>query len=879
MPAPAVFPALAVIAGIAAGVFAPSLKGVATVLLLAMCVLAAFAWRSRRDTAFAVSVLLGFGGTGIVLGSNQVTAAARPPLREFFDQARSGRDGGLSPYTVEGVVRQDAAPAPYGASMTVDAVRVQTACGWLPAAGGLRVAVNGDLARDRLDDWRAGRRLRLTALLRLPAVYRDPGLPDETFGMARRGIALAGSVKSRALVEVVGRGHTAAELAAAIRAYARRAVSRAVSDRAVAAAIVTAILVGDRGGLDPQLERRLQEAGTYHVIAISGGNVAILAGLAFVLLRAARVPRRGASLVLAFVICAYGYVAGGGASVARATLAAAVYLAATAADHRAPALNVLATVALVAVIYDPLAVFDPGLMLSYGATLALLLGADRVLRRRGSKDAETHRDAEVGRTAARSQDLAPGTRRNRGHQQPLSASLGLVRALGHSVACASRVVLAGTIAAELALFPISAFIFHRITLAGLALNFVAIPLMTIAQLGGIAVLLLWPVSTVLARGAGLVAALAADGLTSSTSLLSVAPWLTWRVPTPPIPLLVVYYGGWVGLLFVSRQRLFRTLTGVAVALAAALIAWPTLTDGVLVARSPQPEQLRVTFLDVGQGDSILVQFPGGGAMLIDAAGLPDSSFDLGERVITPAMLALGVRRLEYLAITHGDPDHVEGAPSVARDFRPRELWEGVLVPPHETLRALRTLIAGRRGAARLVRPGDLLSVGPVDVRVLHPAEPDWERQRVRNDDSIVLELKYGDVSIVLPGDIGSGVEETLVGRLSDAPIRILKAAHHGSATSSSDAWLAATRPAAVIFSCGRDNRYGHPAPAVLDRVKSHGAAIFRTDQDGAITVTTDGKSTTVTTFTGRPSVFAVQRTVTRSHEAHEDHEDHEGRSR
>jgi competence protein ComEC len=415
---------------------------------------------------------------------------------------------------------------------------------------------------------------------------------------------------------------------------------------------------------------------------------------------------------------------------------------------------------------------------------------------------------------------------------------------------AARTVFLASVAAELAVFPIGASVFHRITVAGLALNFVAIPLMTIAQLGGLVALLLCPISSVLARGAALVAAAAAEGLTWSTSLVDLAPWLTWRVPAPGAAALSVYYGSWVVLLMMPRSRL-RIGTGALVAVASLAIAWPALTDRLLDRRSPAPGHLRVTILDVGQGDAIVVQFPGGATMLVDAAGLPRSSFDLGDRVITPAMLALGVRRLQILAITHGDPDHAEGAPSVVRDFSPGELWEGVPVPPHQTLRALRMAIAERGGAARLVQPGDQLSVGPVDLRILHPGQPDWERQRVRNDDSIVMELRYHDVSIVLPGDIGSGVEGSLIGQLSDAPIRILKAAHHGSATSSSDAWLEAARPAAVIFSCGRDNRYGHPAPIVLERVKSRGAAIFRTDQDGAITVTTDGKSATVTTFTKR----------------------------
>ena len=849
---PAVLPALALIGGIAAGVLAPAFSALAVTLLISSCLLAVYAWRTTRDRVFVVSVIVGFGCAGELLGSARLDAARRSPLRAFFDDAQERSEKGLPPMTVEGGIRQDASPAEYGAAMTVDVARVQTACGWLPAPGGLRLAITGTAVAERLSDWRAGRRVRLPVVLRRPTSFRDPGVADEAFAMMRRGISLSGSVKSGMLVDIVERGHPVAELAGAIRVYTRRTVATALPDRPIAAAILVAILVGDRGDLDPELERRLQEAGTYHVIAISGGNVAILAGLVLVVLRLARMPARPGAVLVALVICGYGYVAGGGASVARATLAATVYLVATAADHRTPALNVLATVALVAVLYDPLSVFDPGLLLSYGATLALLIAADRVWSRTaanrgsspgGSGDAETRRGAEASSASLRG-SASPSPLRLRVR--------AVLRAAGH----AALVILVGTVAAEVALLPIGATTFHRLTVAGIALNFLAIPLMTVAQVAGLAVLFLAPVSAGLAHAAAAIGALAAEGLTRSTWLLELAPWLAWRVPAPSLWLVTAYYSGWLALLFSSRRSL-RVLGGVASVCATLLIGWPALGDGVLARRSPKPGQLRVTFLDVGQGDSIVVQFPGGRSLLIDAAGLPGSSFDLGDRVITPALLALGIRRLHYLAITHGDPDHVEGAPSVARDFAPFELWEGVPVPPHERLTILEHLVAKQQGAVRLVRPGDRLTAGPVELRVLHPPEPDWERQRVRNDDSIVMELRFGDVSIVLPGDIGAGIEESLATKLSDARIRILKAAHHGSATSSGETWLAAARPSAVIFSCGRDNRYGHPAPVVLERVKKLRAAIFRTDLDGAITVTTDGKSATVTTFTGRSSRIRV----------------------
>jgi competence protein ComEC len=787
-------------------------------------------------------LLAGFGSAGMVFGAVEALKTSRSPLRQFFED--QGANSTLSPWplTIEGPLRADAVPADYGASVIVDVDRVRTTCGWLPASGGARLAVKGALAAGVMGRWRQGRRVRMPATLRMPASYQNPGVPDEEFALARRGIALVGSVKSGTLVEVVSPGSPLQEAAGWMRAYVRRSIRSAMPDRPAAAAVVTAILVGDRGGLDVTTIRRLQEAGTYHVIAISGGNIAILSGLAFLLLRLVRAPTRSGSIALAVLLCAYGYIAGGGPSVARATVAAAVYLVVAAADHRSPAANVLAIAALIAVVHDPLEVFDPGLALSYGATLGLLLVAERVLRRRGSRDAES-RDAE--------RDAGSG---------PAHTS-AVLRRLSRSAGTPALAILAGTISAELALFPVAASLFQRVTLAGLILNFGAIPLMTLAQVAGFLILLLTPLSDVLARAAGALASLGALGLIESTRLLDYASWLAWRVPTPTLWMIVGYYVSWLCLLWRPMPAAPKRTALAICAGTAILICVPSVGD--LARPSARgASDLQLTFLDVGQGDAVLLQFPGRASMLIDAAGLTGSSFDLGDRVITRALLALGVRRLDYLAVTHGDPDHVAGAASVVRDFRPRELWEGIAVPPHGLLNDLRADVARAEGALRTVRPDDRLDIAGAELRVLHPAEPGWERQRVRNDDSIVLELRYGDVSIVLPGDIGAATEEALARRLSNVPLRVLKAAHHGSASSSSAAWLDAAGPAAVVFSCGRGNRYGHPHPSVLERVRASGAEIFRTDEDGAVTVTTDGHEVWIRGYTGRASRLTANTTKT-----------------
>jgi competence protein ComEC len=282
-----------------------------------------------------------------------------------------------------------------------------------------------------------------------------------------------------------------------------------------------------------------------------------------------------------------------------------------------------------------------------------------------------------------------------------------------------------------------------------------------------------------------------------------------------------------------------------------------LAEPWTVAVAGGDERLHVSFVDVGQGDSAFVRFPRGATMLADAGGLVALSgseapaFDIGDRVVAPVLRVAGVRRLDYLVLSHGDPDHIGGAPAILEEFRPREIWEGIPVPRFEPLSRLRG-DAHTRGLGWLnVRGGDRVDVEGVSVAVLHPDPPEWERQRVRNDDSIVLELSWRDASFWLTGDIGKAVERGLPPRMRLAPLRVIKVPHHGSLTSSTSDFVRAIRPTNAVVSAGRANHFGHPATEVLRRYRDAGTEIFRTDMDGEVSVDTDGYSIDVRTFTGR----------------------------
>ena len=763
----------------------------------------------------AAAVAAGSLVAGTSLGASAAHTAYAPTLLAWFHENPAGAEGRA--VRLEGVLQEDASSGAFGVSLFVRVSHVaeDEGRGARRVDGGVRLSVAGTLAEDRMRAWRAGRRVRTTTTLREPAIYVNPGVPDERRALARRGIVLVGGVKSAALVDVRARGSRLTEAAAAARAWTRARLAQLVGPwGARSAGIATAILIGDRTGLNEDDDRRLQEAGTYHVIAISGGNIAILTGLMLLALRLAHVPVRAAAGVVIVLLQFYGAIVMPAPSVDRAISAATLLLAARLLDHRGSPINVLATAAVLALATAPVTAFDPAFVLSFGATFGILVGVPMMSRA-----------------------VAVRTR-------------GVQLLLG---------VLIATVAAELVLAPIGALFFSRVTLAGLLLNFAAIPLMTVIQGASLLALAVSPLHGEVATHLGHAVHLAAEGLIESSRLVEIVPWLCRATPPPAWWLLAIYYAGLATALARPPAAAVAAAAGIVIFTGSAA----TSRDAVPAA---PPGSVRFVFIDVGQGDATLVLLPDGRSLLIDAGGFPipalqDSEsgqaarFDIGDRVVAPVVRALGVRRLDALILTHGDPDHIGGAASVMRLFRPRALWEGVQVPPHAPLAALAALALRVDAEHRFVVTGDRAQLGAVEIRVLHPPIPDWERQRVRNEDSVVLEIRIGDVAVVLPGDVGREGEAAVQAMADAAPLIVLKAPHHGSATSSTAAFLSALEPKAVIFSAGRANRFGHPAPVVVARYRAMGVEMFSTATDGAVIVDTDGKGVEIRGWTGRRVVL------------------------
>jgi competence protein ComEC len=261
--------------------------------------------------------------------------------------------------------------------------------------------------------------------------------------------------------------------------------------------------------------------------------------------------------------------------------------------------------------------------------------------------------------------------------------------------------------------------------------------------------------------------------------------------------------------------------------------------------------LRLTFIDVGQGESILVEFPGKKKMLVDGGGQFQGTFDVGENVVSPVLWNKGIKRIDYLVLTHGHPDHLNGLVSVAQNFKIGEFWDSFSPRNDENYQKLKKNLRRRAYQRRIFR-GFTYRVGDVAIKALHPQEGPVEVDAATNSQSLVLFIAYGQTRFLLTSDIGVEEEAMILEKGNDIRSQLLKSPHHGSLSSSSQIFLDRVAPEMIILSVGEGNSFGFPHREIIERYSASGARILRTDFHGAIEVSSDGRELSFRTAVKSP---------------------------
>jgi competence protein ComEC len=332
------------------------------------------------------------------------------------------------------------------------------------------------------------------------------------------------------------------------------------------------------------------------------------------------------------------------------------------------------------------------------------------------------------------------------------------------------------------------------------------------------------------------------------SFFASLPLASFYVSTPTVPEIILFYSILFTAVHLRKSRKVRyLLIGLCIALVLDLAYW-SLKDQFR-------KDLSLTFLDVGHGDSILVEFPRGKRMLIDGGGSYQERFDTGKNVIAPFLWNKKVSKIDYLVLTHPDPDHLKGLNFIASHFRIGQFWSTGLATGSEAYLQLDETVSNRK-AERLFfnENSPPLLIEGVTVSFLNPPEMSellriGPARNLTNNSSLVVKLQFRNVTLLLAADIGQEAEYQMMRKGFPLKADLLKIPHHGSASSSSPAFLERVNPAFAILSVGERNIGRLPNPEVMRRYRLLGTKIFRTDRDGAITVITDGEKTEIKTFT------------------------------
>lgn len=574
--------------------------------------------------------------------------------------------------------------------------------------------------------------------------------------------------------------------------------------------VIKAMVLGDKTNMDPEIKKLYQKNGIAHILAISGLHISIIGVGLYKLLRKMHLPKIIAAIIVMFIIINYAILTGGGTSTIRAVVMFSYYLGADIFGRTNDPPTSLALSALIVIIVSPYYLFYSGFWLSYMAVAGITIFVP----------------------AYNKKTLV-------GHQTKWQKWLYELKSS----------ILSG-IAMSYFTLPIVLFFFFEYPIYSVLLNLLIIPFMTGMMYMALLGLAVGSISITV----GSIVIYPCHWILNYYEILCEQvqnmPWTSWIVGRPSIIQILLFYIITLGIVYYSEKELVSRkiikLMRWKISPLAVKSFFMCLAIVVLIINTDS--RLKITFLDVGQGDGICMELPDNRVIMID--GGSSSKNNLAKYQLVPFLKYQGISKINYWCISHPDLDHYSGLIEVLGDEKMYDLKiEHLLLPDAEGMREQCKEIvdlAYKKGIDVIwVSKGDHFELSGVKINVLHP-----QRQATYadiNEASMVLMAEYNNTSVLLTGDATTESEEYITCDVINGT-RILKVAHHGSKTSTSEKLLREYMPTVAIVSCGKNNRYGHPNAEVLERIDDVGGSIYRTDEIGAISIKTDGNNLQVQGF-------------------------------
>ena len=870
-------PAVAIVAAFASGILLGQqqavcdraaspvfLKDIAAAVIVLMLAGFALVWRNCLWAGASASLLCWIG-----LGCLGAQVARQPlPPEHALSRIKAQQLPLQTPLRWHGTLRDEPQRLPWGYGLELSLSGVDTAGGFVPVTGGMRVGFSPRESDAALPELHAGDEVSLLVAARLPLVYKDPGAFDRREFLAREDIHLLATLRASVLLEKTATGTPSAHSRIArVRRSLREELDAMFAGSPETAAILRAMLLGDRSFVDREEALDFQKTGTFHVLVVAGLHVGALAVFLFWAGRRLRLPRAAYTLAILVALAAYVAIVEQRAPVLRAGSMTAIVVLGSFFYRRIDLLNSAALAALLLLVVKPLFVTDTGFLLSFlaigciaGLAIPLIERFVQPWIRALANCTDVTRDVglrpwQVQFRLDFRDALGILTRplHERG-KRLVEKACGVTARSGLRVA----EIFLLSLVLQLGMLPMMARDFHRVSLVGPLANSFAVPLTSlIVPLG----------FTSLATGlivprAALFLAHPLAWLVSiqerTISWFACIPYCSYRIPGPPAWLMATFFT--IMLLAVAVLRKETIGRWANIAIACSLLATAAGIAAYPFRPSLNYDRLEVTVLDVAQGDSILVVSPRGSTLLIDGGGAftgfrgekERAGSDPGEEAVSTYLWSRGIQRLDAVALTHGHQDHVGGLTAILQNFRVSRLILGreTAAPAFARLKQVadRLHIPIEHGS----RSESFLWDG-VQVDFLWPENaPESLPQQAKNNDSLVIHLRYKERSVLLPGDAEKQVEYAMLAESAPETLQadVLKVGHHGGKNSTMPEFLAAIAPKVSIISSGEENPYGHPSPELLERLQSSESRILRTDRDGEVQILTDGHDLRVSCFAG-----------------------------
>ncbi len=576
--------------------------------------------------------------------------------------------------------------------------------------------------------------------------------------------------------------------------------------------------------LDKEIEDIFRRIGTVHVLVASGAQVSLLLILCFYIFYFNRIQYLPLKIIISFIIFAviifYALITAGDWPIIRAVIMGVILLLSVIMERDYDGLSSLFFAAFVIALFQPNSIFDVGWQLSFSVCFGIVYISPLIFNKLKT--------------------CPPSWGR---------AGVGDFQNFYYILAG----ILSITLSAQVMVLPIVAYYFHQLSVVSLLANVLTLPLIGLLLPAGLLSGLLGIISVKLSLVINIFLGGLLHFLLFASEKLNNIPFANITVFPPTIFEMLLYYSvviAAVNYRYLQQKLKLKLPRLIIITLFAVLI--------FIFFEIFQKPDLKITFIDVGQGDSILIQMPKGKNILIDGGGTPASDFDIGEKVLLPLLRHYRIRKIDLIILTHPHIDHLEGLFTVLEKYKVGAVISNRQPHQEKLMERFMDIIEKKNINCVEVAAGDVLNLqSDLSLTILNPDKRVFVGSRSDIDNnSIVAKLKYKNVCFLFTADIYAEGEEK-IGDNFPVQCEFLKVGHHGSKFSTTDKFLEKVKPNYAIISVGENNLWGHPHKEVIERLEEYNCRVFRTDEDGAVIVKTDGESGKITLW-GRKEVVNVK---------------------